>query len=132
MKIKVAQEFIDNAKRKDSHHCMIADALAATVPGAKYVFVDVQTIRWTDPATRQRFICLTPPKAQVNIINWDQGEAVAPFEINIQPLVTKPMGWRALHPGSKPRKHQQFKPSGRKNPVAHVKVEREFGIRKFS
>src|SRR5215510_12137360 len=100
MKVKVEAEHIDTATRKNSNQCMIADAIAKANPHAQYIKVDVQTIRWSDPRTGERYICLTPPKAQLNIIDWDQGQQIAPFQFNVQPIKVTKMGWQPKHPNS--------------------------------
>jgi hypothetical protein len=81
LKVKVTQAHFDQSKRKDSSHCMIASALKEALPGAKYVSVDLQTVRWTDPQNGLRYITLTPRTAQEALIGYDQGEPFAPFTL---------------------------------------------------
>lgn len=82
MKITVRKEHIENAKRKDSHHCMIADAIRDCTNG-QYIRVDVQSIQFSDVKSGERFIYLTPPIAQNAIIRWDKGIEVQPFSFEI-------------------------------------------------
>jgi hypothetical protein len=83
--IVVSADLIDRACRADSSHCMIADAIKAQIPDAQHVSVDLQTIRYTRPATGRRYLVLTPAKAQLAIIEFDQGRPVAPFSLNLKP-----------------------------------------------
>jgi hypothetical protein len=70
---------IEESARRDSSHCMIADALRAAVPSAKWVSVDLQTVRFTDTTSRVRVVYLTPRRAQEALIRFDQGEKCEPF-----------------------------------------------------
>jgi hypothetical protein len=66
-------EILADAQRRDSSHCMWAEAVKAAVPHAEHVAVDLQTIRFTDPSRGLRYSYLTPRKAQVSLIRFDQG-----------------------------------------------------------
>jgi hypothetical protein len=44
-----------------------------------------KTIRYTRTGTGRRYIILTPAKAQLAIIEFDQGRAVAPFSLTLKP-----------------------------------------------
>lgn len=82
--IQVTQDVIDTAQRRDSSHCMIADAIQATVPDARYISVDLATIRFTDLAAGKRYVYLTPRPAQAALLAFDQGEKSEPFNFRIQ------------------------------------------------
>jgi hypothetical protein len=82
--VTVTDEVIANACRRDSGHCMIADALKMMNPGVNHVDVDLQTIRFSDPAKGARYIYLTPPLAQRALIRFDQGETVEPFDFTLR------------------------------------------------
>jgi len=71
--IHVSLDSIKTAMRADSAHCMIADSIAAQIPDARNVSVDLATIRWSDPAKGVRYIYLTPRNAQELLIAFDQG-----------------------------------------------------------
>lgn len=77
----VTAEHIARAKRADSEHCMIADALRDWRPEAAFISVDLQTIRFTDERAGRRYVYLTPPAAQAALIDWDQGLDVEPFRV---------------------------------------------------
>lgn len=78
--IDVTPAMIERAEKKDSSHCMIADAVRAAIPEAKSVSVDLVTIRFTDPTKSQRYIYLTPLNAQQALVDFDQGRHTEPFK----------------------------------------------------
>jgi len=82
--ISVTQPIIDQAQKRDSGHCMIADAIRTAIPEAKSVSVDLATIRFTDPAKRQRYIYLTPLLAQRALVDFDQGVPAEPFRFQLK------------------------------------------------
>ncbi len=82
--VKVTQEIIDHAIARDSGHCVVADAIAATLPHVNHVSVDLQTIRFTDPKKHERYVYLTPRSAALAIIQTDQGEKPAPFNLRLR------------------------------------------------
>src|SRR5215510_11021188 len=82
--LKVTPRLVRDAVQANSGHCMIAEAVKEAVPGAKYVSVDLQTIRWTDTEKGKRYVYLTPRKAQFALIDFDQGEEPTPFQATIQ------------------------------------------------
>jgi hypothetical protein len=84
--IAVEQPHIDAALRANSSHCAIAMAIAAAVPHARRIAVDLQTIRWTDPKRGVRYVFLTPHIAQTEvIIPFDQGETCHPVTFKMRP-----------------------------------------------
>lgn len=85
--VNVAQPIVDQAEKRDSGHCMIADALRAAVPDAKSVSVDLVTIRFTDPSKRQRYIYLTPLRVQQALVDFDQGRHNGPFRFQLKKAV---------------------------------------------
>lgn len=81
VKVMVSGETITNAIKGDSSHCMIAEAVKAAVPNATKISVDLQTIRFSDPERRRRYVYLTPRRAQEALVEFDQGRVIEPFEI---------------------------------------------------
>jgi hypothetical protein len=79
LEVEITAEVINAATRADSSHCMIADAIKAQVPGATRIAVDLQSIRFTDRKRGVRYLYLTPARAQVALLRFDQGETVEPF-----------------------------------------------------
>jgi hypothetical protein len=81
IKVRVTKEIIDRSEQRDSSHCMIAEAVREAVPKAQSVSVDLQTIRYTDPDKRLRYVFLTPRQAQKALVMFDQGIHGDPFEM---------------------------------------------------
>jgi hypothetical protein len=81
--VEITEEGIATATKAHSSHCMIADAIKAQVPGAWRVAVDLQSIRFTDRKRGVRYLYLTPPRAQVALLRFDQGETVEPFRLRV-------------------------------------------------
>jgi hypothetical protein len=90
--IEVRQEHIDEALRASSSHCAIAMALQAALPDARFVSVDLQSVRFTDPRRGVRICFLTPHPARELIIGFDQGDAerCKPITFSMRPCtITK-------------------------------------------
>jgi hypothetical protein len=83
VKVEVTREMIADATRGDSGHCMIAEAIKAAVPAARFVSVDLQTIRFTDREQGLRFTYLTPRRGMLALIDFDQGREPEPFSIRL-------------------------------------------------
>lgn len=79
LKVRVTSSNINYAKKGDSRRCMIANALQEVIPNAKFIIVDAQSIRYTDPKTHMRHVYLTPANAQRALIAFDKGATVKPF-----------------------------------------------------
>jgi len=71
--LTLTEEVIVQAEQRDSSHCMWAEALKLAVPTAEHISVDLQTIRYSDKARGLRYSYLTPRKAQISLIRFDQG-----------------------------------------------------------
>lgn len=101
--VNVTQPIIDRSERRDSDHCMIADAIRAALPDAKAVSVDLMTIRFTDPVKRQRYVYLCPRSVQLALIHFDQGDHAGPFNFQLKkPVQVVPSGGkRTLPDGTK-------------------------------
>lgn len=83
VQVRVTEDIIANACRRNSGHCMIADAVKAAYPAASYVSVDLQSIRFTDLAKGLRYTYFTPRKAQLALVKFDAGEVPEPMGINL-------------------------------------------------
>lgn len=127
-KIQVSKQDIENAVRRNSHHCMIADAIKRQVPNAKYIMVDVQSTRFTDLKAGKRYCYFTPPIAQSALLAFDQGKPVKPFALTLCQGMIRKSGWQSNHP-KQTRKGRKYRATGRIRVLA--KVEREFGLRKL-
>lgn len=82
--VVIDEDVLKSAQRRDSSHCMIADAIRAQNPGVNRVAVDLATIRFTDPKRGLRYVYLTPPLAQRALIRFDQGQRNEPFEFTLR------------------------------------------------
>jgi hypothetical protein len=72
--VKVLKEYINTAIRGDSSHCMGALGVEAALPyKPQRLAVDLQTIRWTDPALGLRYVYLTPRVMQEALLEFDEG-----------------------------------------------------------
>ena len=86
LKVSVTGPLIERATARDSRHCMIAEAIQAARPHFKHVIVDLATIRWSNPRTGKRYVCLTPEKAAAELVRFDRGEPIEPFDLNLTPI----------------------------------------------
>jgi hypothetical protein len=77
VRIQVTEADIKKAETKSSMRCVVAQAIARTVPDARRVDVDVQTVRWT--RGDDRYVYLTPYSVQGYIIAFDAGDDIQPF-----------------------------------------------------
>lgn len=80
--VEVTQYDIDRAKVNDSSRCVVATALARSIPGSSRISVDVQTIRFT--LNGERFVYLTPPAVTGYVIAFDAGEEIHPFRFRLR------------------------------------------------
>jgi hypothetical protein len=80
--VELTDDLIYECEQRDSSHCMIADAIKRARPEATYVAVDLQTIRFTEG--ERRYTYLTPRRAQVAIVKFDQGIPCKPFTLQLR------------------------------------------------
>jgi hypothetical protein len=90
MKVTITPELVERAVQKDSRHCMIAEAIKLQNPHFKSILVDLATIRWTNPRTRKRYVCLTPEVAGEALVRFDQGQDIEPFAFTLTPIQATP------------------------------------------
>jgi hypothetical protein len=96
--ISVEQKHINEALRANSSHCAIAMAIKDAVPHARFVAVDLQTIRWSDPRKGVRYVFLTPSVAQHSvIIPFDSGEECKPVTFRMKPAFVTKCGAKRRH-----------------------------------
>jgi hypothetical protein len=120
--IEVTQEHIDEAVPRNSSHCMIAQAIKSAIPGVTGVAVDLQTIRFSDPSRRIRYIYLTPRNAQQALVDWDMGVKPEPFVVKLQAAQVNKMASRKS-PDPKPeRRSHRRKTELTKTPNGAVPV----------
>lgn len=129
-KIAVKKHHIENAIERSSQHCMIADAIQEQIPEARYILVDLQSIRFTLKDKKKRYTFLTPPEAQERIIRFDRGDrSLKGFFFSLHhPARVKNMNTDRSGPSGHPRKRKK----GPQRPKrSKLKIVREFGIRMF-
>jgi hypothetical protein len=77
--IEVTPDLVERATKRDSRHCMIAEAIKRKDPDRyTQVYVDLQTIRWSDRKTGKRYTALTPTVAAQLLVDFDQGKPLEP------------------------------------------------------
>ena len=103
--VEVTEEIISTAVERDSGYCMIAEAIRVAVPFCSSPNADLQTIRFSDPVRRQRYIYLTPRVVQQAIVDFDQGVKPEPFSFKLRGAQIVPM----QHKGSSPPKTPEQK-----------------------
>jgi hypothetical protein len=84
-RLAITHEIIDRAARKDSGHCVIADAIKTQIPNATAISVDLATVRWSDRTKGERYVFLTPEAAQRILLAFDQGWPIAPQRLRFRP-----------------------------------------------
>lgn len=84
MKVNITPELVERAVQRDSRHCMIAEAIKEQNPHYVHILVDLQTIRWTNPKTAKRYVCLTPEAAAQALVAFDQGRPIEPFSFSLR------------------------------------------------
>lgn len=117
--VKVTQKNINEGVVADSGHCIVAEAVKAAYPEAKYVSVDVATIRFTDKQKGKRYVYLTPRRAQESIINFDQGlgDELKPFQMTLQGGQVYEIGGNSRNTRPRLVKHPQASSEGNIPPV---------------
>ncbi len=136
--VDLTDELIYESEQRNSSHCMVADAVKAARPDAKFVAVDLQTIRFTEGD--RRYTYLTPHRAQVAIVKFDQGIPCKPFTFQLRNGQSTPAGIRNKSERAKlvpPRSKKNLegmvpdKVGGRTPPVdvRSVGNRRAFGLR---
>lgn len=134
MKITVTSAHIDQAIANDSRHCMVADALHTALPDARFVLVDLQTIRFSRPGERRRYTFLTPRLVQQNLLRFDQGQPVKPFTFTLPAVFTsRTMGWAGQRGdgASRAGKATTYRKTGKRRQVMAYR-ERKFGLRNMT
>jgi hypothetical protein len=82
--VTVTKEAIEQAKPRDSGHCMVADSVKAAFPDAEYVSVDLATVRFTDPRKGLRYTYLSPRSVATALVQWDAGIVPEPWKFRIR------------------------------------------------
>lgn len=80
--VEVTAADIARAHVADSYRCVVAQAIARTLPGATRIEVDIQTIRFT--LNGERLIYLTPYTAAGYVVAFDAGDKIHPFRFQLR------------------------------------------------
>src|SRR5262245_33861326 len=80
--VEVTPADIERAQKNDSYKCVVAQAIARTVPDATQIDVDTQTIRMT--RGDERWLYLTPYAVQGYVVAFDAGEAIESFSFQLR------------------------------------------------
>jgi hypothetical protein len=80
--VTITEQDIERAHRDNSYKCVVAQALARTIPSAANIEVDTQTIRFTIGGERR--IYLTPYAVQGYVIAFDAGDPIEPFRFHLR------------------------------------------------
>jgi hypothetical protein len=81
--VSLTQEMIDTSMQRNSSHCAGVAAIKAAIPDATFVCLDLQSWRFSRKGCR--YVGLTPHVLQEFIINYDQGNSVAPINFTLKP-----------------------------------------------
>lgn len=123
--VQVKKENVERSCQRNSHCCMVADAIRDRFPWARHIDVDIQTIRFNNRKEGKRYIYLTPPEVAKAIILFDQGVKVSPFSFKLQQAFLKVKTMRARHKKAvKTSREYNRNPEKRTPPFI-----REFGLR---
>jgi hypothetical protein len=80
----VKKHHIEGAIRRNSHACMIADAIQEAIPGIIHLTVTTNMgVRFSDPKTGRRYFYHIPLSAVNALKKWDKGEEISPFRVNL-------------------------------------------------
>lgn len=79
-KVVVTEEIIKRAMPRDSHHCMIADAIKQQYPRFTHIDVDISAVYFTDPKRDRRYWFFLPRPAQEALIAFEYQIEPPPFE----------------------------------------------------
>lgn len=79
--VSVTAADIDRAFRSNSAECVVAQAIARTLPDACRIEVDTQTIRFT--MGQERYAYLTPYSVTGYVIGFDAGDTIQPFRFRL-------------------------------------------------
>lgn len=135
IELVITAEIIDRAIPRNSGHCIISDAVQLAIPEALRVHTDLQTIRFSLPDSRKRYVYLTPRAAQHILIDFDQGVLPKPQQMKLRrPIQVVPMNRKkpsdpGPHGVSLPKDHHRAKRAtvensqGATRPAVDVTIE---------
>lgn len=81
IQVEVSEDDINKAIRSNSAKCVVAQAVARTLPDASRIDVNMQTVRYT--RNGKRYEWLTPQKVLNYIVEFDAGDHIEPFTFRL-------------------------------------------------
>ena len=131
-RVRITNEHITQAEKRNGHKCMIAEAIMESYRGgeASFVRVDLQSIRFTDLEKGLRYYYFTPKRAQKALLNFDQGKHVEPFSFELREAQVRRSGW---HPTvqAKAAHRERERAKGSRPKRAPINPRQEPAPRKF-
>jgi hypothetical protein len=123
--VEVTEAIIQQAVRRDSSHCVLAEAVKIAHPGALRVSVDLQTIRFTAKDGKYRYTYLTPRVGQVALVNFDQGILPAPFTMLLRGGAVTKAGVSAAERARRVavKAPVRVHPPARENDLGHIRLD---------
>jgi hypothetical protein len=82
--VEVTDADIQHGVRDDSFHCVVAVAIARTIPEAAYFNVNDKTIRFSLVNQRKRLRYVTPDKVSQYVTAFDAGDVLHPFTFQLR------------------------------------------------
>jgi hypothetical protein len=121
-RITVTQDIIDTAVRNDSKHCAVADALAATIPDASHIIVDLNTLRFT-MKNGKRWAYITPNRVGDYIIAFDAGETIEPFTFVLDDTMRVALKRQVRTPAGKAKDAARYAKTSAEKRLATVEAD---------
>lgn len=81
--VQVDEERVQKAIARNSRHCFIAEAIKEALPNVTSILVDLQSIRFTVPEKRLRYVYLTPMRCCRALVDFDRGQKPEPFSFTL-------------------------------------------------
>lgn len=100
--LHVTKEILRMSERQNSHHCIVANAIRAAIPGVFSVDVTVDSIRFNYGGLR--YYWRNPAPIAKRLIKWDENGEVKPFSFQLQHPLTAEIQKRLPRVG-KPNAH---------------------------
>ena len=89
--IHVTKEDYEAAVPGSSSHCAVEVAIKRMFPEFKFISVDIQSIRWSDPKHDVRHMALTPQPIARNILEFDAVRVPGDISFYLRSVMQTPM-----------------------------------------
>lgn len=91
VRVYVTAEDIANATKAHAAQCVVARAVARTIPSASYIRVSDGLVRFNDSEKRMTYVFTVPGRVQAYISKYDRTGRAQPFTFRLQDPATKRM-----------------------------------------